>query len=603
MSYNDAILTEPGPSSQTVTADEAGFVRQFRMSGGTLSSHCKFVHYETMGTGLLAAETIEEGELLFSIPRHMLLNLKNSILPQLCQNYEEEMLKSGSNLNMKWEDINVGWLSLMLTMMWEQFRCTEVGRQAWTIYYEVNKESKWLQVTDEEDTPVLPIEAEAERDPEGSHASIGQEYRNGGRSRGRQDWGFYFSILPKNFDTPMFWNDEDLEELRGTGIPSKIGKDEATKDYLEKVRPYIRERAHIFFGSIFDSKPLEDLIDEHYSLHQFHLMGSRILSRSFHVKDAKEGVLGEEGKEYDDRETKSDSGDDSSDDEDDEESEDIETISMVPMADMLNARSGCDNAHLFYKRDRLEMRAIQKIEKGKQIWNTYGDPPSSDLLRRYGYVDLGNAADVVEVNVQDLVNACLKLEDKEGDQDRQAALMERIQWACSLGLDEDIALTYPFPPSNEPPYLPAISAPSTKEFREAAAELPDELLIHARLLCLSDGSFIRIKEKEKLPNVRIDAVEEHSYGATERLGVAELIHQALEERKKAYKTSIEEDEAMLFNDAALSTNKRTALIVRLSEKRILVETQKVLMAAMSYVESKKREAASSNGKANKKKKM
>ena len=40
-------------------------------------------------------------------------------------------------------------------------------------------------------------------------------------------------------------------------------------------------------------------------------------------------------------------------------------------------------------------------------WNTYGDPPNSDLLRRYGHVDLvcvpeplggiGNPADIVEI--------------------------------------------------------------------------------------------------------------------------------------------------------------------------------------------------------------
>jgi hypothetical protein len=43
-------------------------------------------------------------------------------------------------------------------------------------------------------------------------------------------------------------------------------------------------------------------------------------------------------------------------------------------------------------------------------WNTYGDPPNSDLLRRYGHVDqvpladggLGNPADIVEIRA-DLV--------------------------------------------------------------------------------------------------------------------------------------------------------------------------------------------------------
>ena len=31
-------------------------------------------------------------------------------------------------------------------------------------------------------------------------------------------WKPYFDILPREFDTPMFWNDDDLAELEGTGV-------------------------------------------------------------------------------------------------------------------------------------------------------------------------------------------------------------------------------------------------------------------------------------------------------------------------------------------------------------------------------------------------
>ncbi|KAG9020205.1 hypothetical protein FS842_007516 [Serendipita sp. 407] len=61
---------------------------------------------------------------------------------------------------------------------------------------------------------------------------------------------------------------------------------------------------------------------------------------------------------------------------------------MVPMADILNARYGCNNAKLFYEKEHLRMVAVRDISAGEQIWNTYGDPPNADLLRRYGYIDL-----------------------------------------------------------------------------------------------------------------------------------------------------------------------------------------------------------------------
>lgn len=68
------------------------------------------------------------------------------------------------------------------------------------------------------------------------------------------------ATLPSHFDTPMFWDDKDLKELEGTSVvgrsecfltcrinlthwPSeKLGKDDAERDYSEKVLPAILVR-------------------------------------------------------------------------------------------------------------------------------------------------------------------------------------------------------------------------------------------------------------------------------------------------------------------------------------------------------------------------
>ena len=87
-----------------------------------------------------------------------------------------------------------------------------------------------------------------------------------------------------------------------------------------------------------------------------------------------------------------------------DERENISDIAMTPIADILNARNGCDNVRhclgdsramltasqvrLFYEKDTLNMVAVRPIECGEQIWNTHGDPPNTDLLRRYGHVDI-----------------------------------------------------------------------------------------------------------------------------------------------------------------------------------------------------------------------
>ena len=64
--------------------------------------------------------------------------------------------------------------------------------------------------------------------------------------------------LPDGFDTPIFWNDADLEELKGSPtlgalnhfsdclipekafLPERLGKEEAERDYREKILPAIR---------------------------------------------------------------------------------------------------------------------------------------------------------------------------------------------------------------------------------------------------------------------------------------------------------------------------------------------------------------------------
>ena len=71
-------------------------------------------------------------------------------------------------------------------------------------------------------------------------------------------------------------------------------------------------------------------------------------------------------------------------------------------------------------------------------FNTYGDPPNSDLLRRYGHVDLipmdsgvrGNPADIVDIRADTVLNV-LRSQTKNID-----GLLERIEWWLEEGGDE-----------------------------------------------------------------------------------------------------------------------------------------------------------------------
>ncbi|GAA5862414.1 hypothetical protein JCM3774_002508 [Rhodotorula dairenensis] len=312
-------------------------------------------------------------------------------------------------------------------------------------------------------------------------------------------WKPYFSLLPSEFDSLMFWSDDELAELEGSNVLSKIGRDEADEIYAETVRPLVEKHAAVF-GDADD-----------YSAELFHRMGSLVLSRSFHV-DSKP-------------ETEEDEDEDS-DDEEEEEREDVADVAMVPFADILNAQSGADNARLFYEPTTLNMMSTSHIPAGAQIYNTYADPPNSDLLRRYGHVDEVNKADLVEIGLEtvvDLVGEAAGLKEAE----REA----RAEWLLEMGLDDTFSI-------------------------ETDHKLPDELVSAVRAFLLTPEEYAKAQKKESPPKPKLDAQS------------ATWARKILDHRIGEYKTSIADDETLL-QDASLPLRRRMAVLVRLGEKRIL----------------------------------
>ncbi|KAI0088157.1 SET domain-containing protein [Irpex rosettiformis] len=379
-------------------------------------------------------------------------------------------------------------------------------------------------------------------------------------------WDGYMSILPSEFDTPMFWSEAELDELKGTSVVDKIGEADAEKDFHDKVLPVIQSRSDLF--------PSEAII-QYYTLERYHVMGSRVLSRSFQVSKW-EGEAEDQDNVPTEANTSVDSAamdvdaspspsehkeDHDEDDEDDNEDNPAD-VAMVPMADMLNARYESENAKLFYEEHNLKMITTKAIMAGEQIWNTYGDPPNSDLVRRYGHVDLlplqpplsgsGNMADNVEIRADLVVHAVSKLKGN------LAVHQERIDWWLEEAEDDTFVV-----------------------FTDC--DLPQELISLTRLLLQSEAEWIKTQTKGKLPKPMVDS---------DLLSVA---IEVLQSRLAEYPTSVQEDEALLA-DGTLSTNVRNAVVVRLGEKRILAGT---IAGARSQLE---RSQASDSSKGNSKRK-
>jgi SET domain-containing protein 6 len=48
--------------------------------------------------------------------------------------------------------------------------------------------------------------------------------------------------LPNTFRTPMFWTDEQIQELKGTDIVDKIGRQSAEDTFNQKIKPVLQVR-------------------------------------------------------------------------------------------------------------------------------------------------------------------------------------------------------------------------------------------------------------------------------------------------------------------------------------------------------------------------
>lgn len=139
-------------------------------------------------------------------------------------------------------------------------------------------------------------------------------------------WASYFRILPTEFDTLMFWTDEELSELQGSAIIQKIGKGDAEETILNQLLPLVSKHSHLFphpsSVKSFDSNEGRKAF-----LEIAHRMGSLIMAYAFDLEDGEDGSEGESDYVTD-------------------EEEPTQSKGMVPLADLLNADGERNNVSL-----------------------------------------------------------------------------------------------------------------------------------------------------------------------------------------------------------------------------------------------------------------
>ncbi|CAE7009231.1 hypothetical protein CFE70_001701 [Pyrenophora teres f. teres 0-1] len=354
------------------------------------------------------------------------------------------------------------------------------------------------------------------------------EYHNGSAS----NWAPYFAVLPTEFNTLMFWTEDELAELQASAVVGKIGKESADEAFLEQLLPVIEEFADIVFSGDEKAKDKAKEMRSPKNLELMHKMGSLIMAYAFDVEPAtptKE--VDEEGFAEEEEDAALPKG-------------------MVPLADMLNADADRCNARLFYEKDCLEMKALKPIQAGEEIFNDYGPLPRSDLLRRYGYVTDNYAQyDVVEIPT-DLVSEVLVHEGVW-----QENRLEYLDEQEVLDTGYDIAASTPF---------------------TLQESLSPELVVLVESMLLSDEDFERLKSKGKLPKPEKITAQG-----------ADMLHKMLQARIAQYATTLEQDLQMHEEvpPVGMTTTEQRrcamAKAVRIGEKKLLIQTEEALAEKMA----------------------
>ncbi|WVQ82630.1 hypothetical protein IAT38_004762 [Cryptococcus sp. DSM 104549] len=382
-------------------------------------------------------------------------------------------------------------------------------------------------------------------------------------------WHTYLSNMPTTFDTPMFWNTNERNFLRGTDIEDRIGREDAEAVYFNILVP-----AH---PELFPPQ------SPHTTLSAFHLQGSRILSRSFTVPVTR---LTRPFEPHAERESESGSED---------SEEDDSVVVMIPFADMLNAAHQRDNVHLFTDGEAslnqtgvFTMKSTKDIRKSEQIYNTYDSPPNSELLRKYGHIDVlplsadylgllepgeiggwpyGNPSDEVVLQGSDVLKAVSEYLCKEASECWEASMQPRIDWWIEEDEDEVFPLTVPY-------------------------KVDDALVSFTRLF-LYDKEWTKAEKKGRVPTPHIDPA------------VIAVLLRAIELRSAKYDSSMDEDLMIVmgYTEGTLPTDKVPvreglkadshkfyAAGVRLGERRILSIASRVI-AACAVTGNKKRKGS------------
>ncbi|CAN1787579.1 N-lysine methyltransferase setd6 [Linum perenne] len=201
-------------------------------------------------------------------------------------------------------------------------------------------------------------------------------------------WAGYLQLLPESESVPLLWTLDEIDRfLQGTELHKAVKEDKGLvfEDWEENILPLVQQ-----LPSNVDAKDFE--VDQYFAakslvssrafeIDDYHGHGMVPLADLFNHKTGAEDVHFTHS-EYDDDEGDNSNSSDLSDENGGEEepSSDLESSSDHPTV--------------------LEMIMVKDVKRGAEIFNTYGLVGNAALLHRYGFTELDNAFDIVNIELE-----------------------------------------------------------------------------------------------------------------------------------------------------------------------------------------------------------
>ncbi|RCH82584.1 hypothetical protein CU098_001348, partial [Rhizopus stolonifer] len=253
-------------------------------------------------------------------------------------------------------------------------------------------------------------------------------------------WYGYLQGLPeRGEDLPMFWEEEEKVWFKGTSMEAPVYNDldDIKDDYNGLIKPLLKKHSYVFKrGGTDDEDP--------YSFEKFVKVSTLVSSRAFEVDAFHEkalvpfadlfnhcgikehvhfetefevcgacGALEYCEHQYFEEEEESSEHKDNGEELDDpmEESEDSEDDMDTELLDLdeLEKRNVdfWNTEEEKEKKDYCDMVLDRDIEKGEEVFNTYGDLTSAELLSKYGFCFENNQNDEIAISEDSISEYCI----------------------------------------------------------------------------------------------------------------------------------------------------------------------------------------------------